>query len=241
MTPASENPASLAHIRIVLVETAQPRNLGAAARAMKTMGITALHLVRPKLFPHPQALALAVSAADVLTAAEVHLHLHDAIGDCQAVYGLSARQRHVPVPAGAPRELAPQIIAHALQAPVAIVFGAEEAGLSNADLDLCGSLVQIPSNPQCRSLNLAAAVQLMCYELRLAALTPAPNAPLPRSVAPAIEFEKLISSLEKTLDANPYFCEKSADTMAQFRRLFKRAEPNHAEIGLLHALVRQIR
>lgn len=233
------DPIPLSRLRIVLVEPAQPRNIGASARALKTMGITRLYLVRPREYPHVQAEVLAVSAVDVLDRASVHDDLASAVAGCVAVYAVSARQRRIPLPWGEPREMAPQIITHARSGDVAVVFGSEEAGLSSADLDLCGSLVQIPSDPACRSLNLAAAVQVLAYELRLAAALTAPSA---RQDAPIETLEGLLSALEETLQSAGFFANKNQMlAMLRLRRILQRAQPDRAELNLLRGALKQVR
>ncbi|MDH4096234.1 MAG: RNA methyltransferase, partial [Betaproteobacteria bacterium] len=156
----------MAAIRIVLCRPSHPGNIGAAARAMKTMGLSDLRLVAPERFPAPQAEWMATHAADVLASARVHGTLQEAIADCVAAFALSAR----------PREWSPQVLpvreaavrAAALAAPVAFVFGSESAGLTNEELFACQSLVHIPAEPGASSLNLAQAVQVVAYELRMA-------------------------------------------------------------------------
>jgi TrmH family RNA methyltransferase len=230
--------APLSRLRMVLVDTGQPRNIGASARAIKTMGLSRLYLVRPREYPHVQAEVLAVSAIDVLETAVICPDLATAVAGCVAVYGVSARQRRIPLPWGAPRELAPQIITHARGGDVAVVFGSEEAGLSSDDLDRCGTLVQIPSDPKCRSLNLAAAVQLVSYELRLAAATTAPSS---RQDAPIEAFEALLFALEQTLLSADFFANKNqALAMLKLRRVLQRAQPDRAELNLLRGALKQV-
>lgn len=223
----------LANIRIILVDTLEPGNIGSAARALKTMGLTQLALVRPAKFPHVNAAKMAVSAADLLTAAPVHAQLADALAGCHAIYGVSARQRAVPLPATTPRECAPTAVALAQTCDVAFVFGGEEAGLSNEDLGLCSTLVQIPSDPACRSLNLAAAVQLIAYELRLASLG-AVNLPSLPQRAPAESFERLLATLDAALaDAGWYNNKNHALALEKLRRILHRAELSGDDVKML--------
>jgi len=160
------NNITLDRIRIVLSGTTHPGNIGAAARAMKTMGLTRLVLVAPKLFPCAEATARAAGADDILANAQVYDSLHDAISDCVMVYGTSARLRTLSTPLVNPEQAAAGLLEYAgRSADVAIVFGRERTGMTNEELDLCHKMVVIPSNPDFSSLNLAAAVQIICYEL----------------------------------------------------------------------------
>ena len=155
-------------LRIVLVGTQHPGNIGAAARAMKTMGLRELVLVAPLKSPNEETLAMAVGADDVVASARVCATLDEAIADCKLVAGCTARQRLVQLSEFTPREAAPRLLVAAASAPVALLFGPERTGLTNEDLQRCHLSVHIPADPQFSSLNLAAAVQVLGYELRLA-------------------------------------------------------------------------
>ena len=157
-------------VRIVLVETSHPGNIGAAARAMKTMGPDELVLVAPRDFPSADATARASGADDVLARARVADSLDDAIADCGFVAGASARLRRLSWPVVDPRAGAAALLRHAGETKVAMVFGPEHSGLTNEDLGRCNQVVHIPANPAYSSLNVAMAVQVICYELRMAAL-----------------------------------------------------------------------
>lgn len=158
--------SALNHIRIVLAGTTHPGNIGAAARAMKTMGLSRLVLVSPKLFPSAEATARASGADDILASAVVYESLQEAISDCVLVCGTSARLRTLSCPLRDPEQAAGELLELAGRSgEVAIVFGRERTGLTNEELDLCHKMIVIPSNPDFSSLNLAAAVQIMCYEL----------------------------------------------------------------------------
>ncbi len=232
---------SLARIRVVLVDTLEPGNIGSAARAMKTMGLTQLALVRPARFPHEMARRMAVSAADVLEHASVHSELKTALADCHAVYGVSARQRQLAVPMGFPRQIAAPALAAGAHGTVAFVFGGEEAGLNNADLELCATLVQIPSHPHCRSLNLAAAVQLVAYELRLASLGEDWLAPTIKEAAPLEQFDGLIGALDVALADASFYANKNRElAVARLRRIFQRAELNSEEIKMLRGAISRL-
>ena len=158
----------LESVRIVLCRPSHPGNIGSAARAMKNMGLTDLRLVAPQRFPAPEAEWLASGAVDVLETARVHATLAEAIGDCVAAYALSARPREWSPQALALREAAGAALERAAQGPVAFVFGNETAGLTNEEMFACQTLVHIPADPAYTSLNLAQAVQVVCYELRMA-------------------------------------------------------------------------
>lgn len=156
---------SLNNIKVVLIGTSHPGNIGATARAMKAMGLARLALVQPKVFPHAEATARAAGADDLLAHAELHDSLADAVKECQLVIGTSARARYLDWPVLNAREFAGVALKEAEAGQVALVFGRENNGLSNGELDLCNRLVHIPTNPEFGSLNLAAAVQVMAYEL----------------------------------------------------------------------------
>ena len=158
---------SLNNVRIVLVGTTHPGNIGAAARAMKTMGQNKLFLVNPKIYPSAEATARATGADDVLANAVVCDDLKVAIADCELVVATTARRRSLPWPTVTPRECA-ETISRAGPVNTAILFGRESSGLSNAELALSNLMLQIPANPDYSSLNLAAAVQIICYELLIA-------------------------------------------------------------------------
>ena len=158
----------LHRIRIVLVEPTHPGNIGAAARAMKAMGLDRLCLVAPRRFPSAEATARAAGADDVLHAARLVESLDDALADCGLVLGTTARSRRIEWPVLDAREGARRAVAQAARTPVAVVFGRESAGLTNAELDRCHALIRIPAATGFSSLNVAAAVQILAYEMRVA-------------------------------------------------------------------------
>ena len=164
-----ENGKALHRVRIVLVEPTHPGNVGAAARAMKAMGLDRLCLVAPRRFPSAEATARAAGADDVLHAARLVESLDDALADCGFVLGTTARPRRIEWPVLDAREGARRAVAQAARTPVAVVFGRESAGLTNAELDRCHALVRIPAAARFSSLNVAAAVQIIAYEMRVAA------------------------------------------------------------------------
>lgn len=226
---------------MVLLNTSHPGNIGAAARAMKTMGLDALWLVNPKVFPHAEATARASGADDVLAGAILCSRLDEALEDCPLVIGASARARSIPCPELSPRECARLITRDSGHAQVAVLFGCEQSGLSNAEMDRCRYLVRIPANPAYSSLNLAAAVQVIGYELYLAhATTPAGNQENSPSHTPvsAGEMERFYDHLEHTLvdlgfldPANP------RQLMRRLRRLYNRARPDVNEMNILRGIL----
>ncbi len=245
--PVKCEPESLTRIRVVLVETLYPRNIGATARAMKVMGLSRLYLVNPAVFPDKQANDLAAGATDVLANAVVVPSLQAALEGCAVVYGASARRRLIPVPEFTPRQCAEHAIATLAAADssgaaseVAVIFGPEPAGLDNASLDCCQFLVQVPANPEYPSLNLAAAVQILSYELRLAAL--AGPVYQPRHVpAPVQAFDEFFQHLLSTAEQANYFGNKNAAiTSTQLRRIFQRLQGSSSELKMLRGLLSQL-
>lgn len=234
------------NIRIVMVETTHPGNIGAAARAMKNMGLQSLSLVAPARFPCDQASVRASGADDLLSAASVHADLASAVADCRIVIGASARRRSVSWPLLTPGEAAPLALRSAQTAPVALVFGRESSGLSNAELDRCTHLLHIPTAPEFGSLNVAMAIQLVAYELRLAwldAAEGAAQAPVePPAADPPVasnaEMEGLFAHLEQALDDIGFIDARRSDKlMRRLRRLFHRAAPDADEVNILRGIL----
>lgn len=224
--------------RIVLVETSHPGNIGAAARAMKNMGLNDLALVRPRHFPHAEATARASGADDVLARASVHERLEDAIADCPLVYAASARQRSIRWPEASPRGAALNIVELADERPCAVVFGPETSGLDNADIALAQSLLCIPSVPEFGSLNLAMAVQVVAYELRLAGLNSQPPTQPPEALASQDELENYYVHLETCLRESGFLNPASPrHLMQRLRRLYARALPSQNEINIMRGML----
>ncbi len=230
----------LQNVRIVLVDTSHPGNIGAAARAMKNMGLACLHLVRPARFPGAEATARASGADDLLAAAQCHETLTSAVADCTLVLGVSARVRSLPWPMLDARAAALRAVSAAERGPVALVFGPERTGLSNEDLARCNFLVRIPADPVYSSLNLAAAVQVLAYELRLAAESGTEAPPAREDAPPAVaaDLERFYMHLEAVLveigflePANP------RHLMRRLRRLFARARPDRNELAILRGIL----
>jgi len=230
----------LSNVRVVLSHTSHPGNIGAAARAMKTMGLTRLCLVNPKQFPHAEATARASGADDVLGAATVHADIDAALAGCTLVAGASARTRSIPCPVLAPADFAQRVAAADGQGEVALVLGCEQSGLSNAEIDRCHFLVQIPTNPEYGSLNLAAALQILCYELRVAhATAAAAGAPSGAGqTATADEMERFYAHLEQTLVQLDFLDPGNPrQLMRRLRRLFSRARPDANEMNILRGIL----
>ncbi|MCB1787702.1 MAG: RNA methyltransferase [Chromatiaceae bacterium] len=226
-------------IRIVMVATSHPGNIGAAARAMKNMCLSELVLVQPKDFPSDAAFARASGADDLLRAAVVTGSLAEAVADCRTVIGASARLRSVRWPQLAPREAAALAVAESRSAPVALVFGRESAGLSNQELDLCTHLVQIPTNPAYSSLNVAMAVQVISYEVMLASQA-AERRPdeAAGEVASIAEMEGLFAHLEQALADIGFIDERRSEKLLRrLRRLFHRAAPESDEVNILRGIL----
>lgn len=233
------NPA----IKIVLVGTQHPGNIGSAARAMKTMGLSRLALVAPEKFPHIEAHALAAGADDVLEAAEVHADLASAVAGCRFVMGTTARKRTVAMTEYAPRAAARLLLDAQALGDVALVFGRERTGLENEELQLCHAAVCIPANPDYSSLNLAAAVQVLSYELRMAALGDAPAAiavdPADPEALPATheQMERFFAHFGEFLDDIDFHKGRDPGMITQrVRRLFLRAQPDSRELRILRGI-----
>jgi tRNA (cytidine32/uridine32-2'-O)-methyltransferase len=232
-------------LRIVLVETSHPGNIGAAARAMKNMGLTRLVLVNPqaKAWPAREAVAMAASALDVLDGVVVAPTLEAAIAGCHLVIGTSARLRNMPVQLLDPVAAAARIEGVRATQDVALVFGREISGLSNEELHLCHYHVHIPVNPDYTSLNLAAAVMVLCYELRKAALQAGPVLAasaldwdqLPATVA---ELDRYLAHLEQVLIQIEFLDPNNPrQLLRRLRRLYQRIQPDRMEVNILRGIL----
>lgn len=229
------------NIRFVLVGTTHPGNIGAAARAMKTMGLSNLHLVEPLHYPSAEATARASGADDVLASAVVHQSLAAAIADCQHVYGMSARLRHLPVPIVDPRQAVEQIQQLPDESQIAIVFGREHSGLSNDELDRCQHLINIPANSEYSSLNLAAAVQVLAYELKMSfdPTIEVGRIGEDREAIDAGDLEHLYEHFEQALTTIDFLDpENPRNLMRRLRRLFNRSDLDRNELQILHGILR---
>ena len=236
----------LQNIRIVLVETSHTGNMGSVARAMKTMGLTNLWLVNPLVKPDSQAIALAAGASDVIGNASIVDTLDEALAGCSLVVGTSARSRTLPWPMLDPRECGLKSVSEATHAPVAIVFGRERVGLTNDELQKCHYHVAIAPNPEYSSLNLAMAVQVIAYEVRMAwlatqdAQTPAhteEETPYPL----VDDLERFYGHLEQVLLSTGFIRPNHpGQVMNKLRRLFTRARPESQELNILRGMLASI-
>jgi tRNA (cytidine32/uridine32-2'-O)-methyltransferase len=230
-------------IRIVLVGTQHPGNIGSAARAMKTMGLTNLVLVAPKRYPDSEAIALAAGADDVLTNAIVVNSLAEALLGCIFVIGTSSRARSVALPELDPRQAAEQLVNKSTNGQVALLFGPERTGLENDDLQHCHACVLIPCNPEYASLNLASAVQVLSYEIRLQHLQHNQIAkPVIKSddikVASHDQMERFFAHLAEFMNDVDFHKGKPPELVTQrLRRLFLRAEMDEREIKIFRGLL----
>ena len=231
----------LSAARIVLVAASHPGNIGAAARAMHTMGLARLVLVDPRRFPDPEAIALASGANAVIDAAQVVATLDDALSGSVLTVGLSARQREFAGRVMPVREAAAEALAHSAYGDVALVFGTEMSGLSNAELARCSIIATIPANPDYASLNLAAAVQVVAYELRQAA-GDASVWRAPRfEPASFDEIEALYAHATRTLaDMRFLSPEMPRRLLPRLRRLFARAALEKEEVNILRGILARI-
>jgi len=229
----------LERIRIVLSHTSHPGNIGAVARAMKTMGLSQLYLVNPVADPDGVARARSSNARDVLEGAVVCQSLEQALAGTVLAAAMTARQREMAPPPRWAREAAPQIVGAAAHGPVALVFGNETAGLSNEELALCSMPVMIPTNPEYSSLNLGSAVQVMCYELRLAAI--APGVPPAPEMEPAgfEEIRRFYEHLEAAITQSGFLDPAHPKRlMPRLRRLFDRVSLEKDEVSLLRGMLK---
>ena len=233
---------NLDNIRIVLVNTSHPGNIGGAARAMKNMGLSRLYLVQPRRFPDQEATWRAASATDVLDSAIVTDTLDQAIGDCQFVVGTSARERRIPWPLLDPRRCAEQIATLDPNEQVAVLFGREDRGLTNDELKVCNLHLNVPTAAEYSSLNLAMAVQIVCYELRMrlaaGSLPEQADAHWDTPFATRDNMERFYVHLEQTL-TDIGFLDPAAprQLMARLRRLYSRVRVDEMELNILRGIL----
>lgn len=234
----------LSRIRIVLCRPSHPGNIGAAARAMKTMGLSRLCLVSPKQFPDPEADTRATGAVDLLQQAEICSTLQEALAGTVFVVALSARRRDLGPEIGEPREMVARLLAAAEEGEVALVFGNETVGLSNDEIQLCHAAVSIPTNPDFSSLNLGSAVQVLCYEVRMAAFAGRPPVsdvlatPFVSPIATHGEVEGFYGHLESVMTATGFFNpEQPGRLLPKLRRLFGRVRLERDEVNILRGVL----
>ncbi len=227
----------LSNIRVVLSHTTHPGNIGAAARAMKTMGLSRLYLINPRLFPDPQAVAMAAGADDVLRDAVVCSSIDEALHGVVYTVAMTARLRDISIEVKTPREAMPPLLQQAAAHPVALLFGTEMSGLTNEEMGRAQVLVNIPAHPEFSSLNIAAAVQVVAYELVVAAQS---HVPVAREIHPAPheQVEGFFAHLEKTLTGIGFFTTQNpARLMQRLRRLYARARLEQEEINILRGIL----
>ncbi|MDH5517868.1 MAG: RNA methyltransferase [Gammaproteobacteria bacterium] len=235
----------LENIRIVMVNTSHPGNIGAAARAMKNMSLQQLYLVDPLEFPSAEAASRATHAVDIINNAVVCPSLSSAIADCSLVIGTSARERNLNWVIEKPHQMALTALAQcqAVDAPVAIVFGRERTGLTNQELALCHRLVHIPTNPDCSSLNVAAAVQVIAYELfntvqeyQTESFSTKPDGD--DQAALAGQIQTLHQHLQQVMSEVEFFGSNNPENVMRRLQIFlNRAQPSRRELNILHGIL----
>lgn len=233
----------LENVRIVLVNTSHTGNIGSVCRAMKTMGLSDLVLVDPVQEPDSHASALAAGATDILGNAKIVPELKDAIADCQLTIATSARSRTLSWPMLEPRECGKKVVEEGRNAKVALVFGRENSGLTNEELQQCQFHVHIPSNPEYSSLNLAMAVQTLCYEIRMHFLDSqqAQFEPSDVEYPNSEQLEGFYTHLEEALTKTGFIVKQHpGQVMAKLRRLFNRARPESHELNILRGVLASI-
>ncbi|TCK09395.1 RNA methyltransferase [Marinobacterium mangrovicola] len=231
----------LSNIRIVLVETFHPGNIGAAARALKNMGLSQLYLVKPRLFPDAEAESRAAGAKDLLDSAVVVDSVEEAIADCQLVIGTSARERSYDLPLMDLESAAGQVIEESSDGQIAILFGRETMGLNNAEMLLCNRHLYIDANEEYPVLNVSQAIQLVCYELRRAERQgqnkASEPAPYPRQQEMVLFYEHLERVLRLT---NFIIPQHEGRVMDKLRRYFNRSRPEKTELGMLRGILNSV-
>jgi len=229
------------NIRVVMVHTSHPGNIGAVARVMKNMCLSELYLVNPKDFPSQEADARSSGALDVLASAVVCDSLAEAVADCHLVIGASARKRTVDWELVTPKVCGQSLVSASEEGPVAVVLGRERSGLTNEELDLCQYLVHIPSNPEYSSLNVAMAAQVLAYEIMLASLADAPqneqSADLKAHLS-SQQMQNFFEHLEQTLVDIEFMDDRESDKlMRRLQRFFFRAKPEEDEMNILRGIL----
>jgi TrmH family RNA methyltransferase len=223
-------------VRIVLIDPSHPGNIGSVARAMKNMALDDLVLVRPRSFPHAEAVALAAGADDILAKARVVASVAEAIADCGFIAGTTSRPRSYYWEFATPRDVAARVVALPQENHAALLFGSERYGLATEDLNQCNVLVRIPANPEYCSLNLAMSVQLAAYEIFLAREQPKSHIQLEMALAPSGDVEHFYSHLHEVLNEID-FEDRTGHLMERLRRLFNRAQLDRNELNILRGIL----
>ncbi|EOW9428731.1 tRNA (cytosine(32)/uridine(32)-2'-O)-methyltransferase TrmJ [Vibrio cholerae] len=234
----------LERVKVVLVGTTHSGNIGSAARAMKVMGLSQMVLVDPQCQVDAQAIALAAGASEIALNAQIYPTLEAAVADCGLVVGTSARSRTLEWPMLEPRECGEKLISEANQHSVAMVFGRERTGLTNEELQLCHYHVCVPANPEYSSLNLAMAVQLLSYEVRmayLALLQSSQSSTLQEEYPRHQELERFYAHLEQVIMQTEFIsAQQPGQVMNKLRRMFTRARPEAQEINILRGILTSV-
>lgn len=246
----------LGKIRVVLMETSHPGNIGAVARAMKNMGMSSLYLVSPRAMPDDSSFGRAAGASDILDSLVLVDSLQKAVAGCGLVVGASARNRRIPWPVMNPRDCASEVLVKAAKTDVALIFGREDRGLSNEELQQCNFHVHIPANSEFSSLNLAMAVQVICYEVRMAylsalegegndgsvaAIRGAMDAGWDEQPATVDELEGFFDHLERTVKATGFLDpENPRQLMSRLRRLYLRSDLDKVELNILRGILTSV-
>ncbi|HGH6007310.1 TPA: tRNA (cytosine(32)/uridine(32)-2'-O)-methyltransferase TrmJ [Vibrio cholerae] len=234
----------LERVKVVLVGTTHSGNIGSAARAMKVMGLSQMVLVDPQCQVDAQAIALAAGASEIALNAQIYPTLEAAVADCGLVVGTSARSRTLEWPMLDPRECGEKLISEANQHSVAMVFGRERTGLTNEELQLCHYHVCVPANPEYSSLNLAMAVQLLSYEVRMAYLAlqqSSRSSTLQEEYPRHQELERFYAHLEQVIMQTEFIsAQQPGQVMNKLRRMFTRARPEAQEINILRGILTSV-
>lgn len=225
-----------AHVRIVLIDPSHPGNIGSVARAMKNMALTDLVLVRPRSFPHAEAVALAAGADDILERARIVTTVAEAISDIGFVAGTTSRPRNYYWEFATPRDVAGRIVGMPNENRAALLFGSERYGLSTEDLNHCNVLVRIPANPEYCSLNLAMSVQLLSYEIFMSREQPRSHTQLELPLAPSGDVEHFYTHLNQVMNEVD-FDDRTGHLMERLRRLFNRAQLDRNELNILRGFL----
>ncbi len=241
-TPGKMSADFSKNIKIVLVGTTHPGNIGATARAMKTMGLKQLVLVKPKIYPDAEATARASGADDILAAAIIHQSFAKAISDCHFVFGTSTRERSIPWPLYTPAQTAEKIFDLIGEgSTVAIVFGRESSGLANEELELCNAMIQIQTNPEFSSLNIASAVQIVSYEIQKKLLEAEPDLQESSEQTPLVsvdQIQQLYDHLQQCLIDIGYFDpDKPRRLMRRLKRVINRSQIDANEYNIIRGIL----
>jgi tRNA (cytidine32/uridine32-2'-O)-methyltransferase len=223
-------------VRIVLIDPSHPGNIGSVARAMKNMALSDLVLVRPRAFPHADAVALAAGADDILSNARIVSTVAEAISDCGFIAGTTSRPRSYYWEFATPRDVAGRIVGLSGGNRAALLFGSERYGLATEDLNHCNVLVRIPANPEYCSLNLAMSVQLLAYELFIAREQPLSHTQLELPLAPSGDVEHFYAHLYQVL-VEIDFDDRTGHLMERLRRLFNRAQLDRNEVNIMRGIL----